>query len=117
MDAEEFVVLSEEYWRTINDGNSKLANLTSRKINHIVKIWMRNGRATRNLLDLIEVESVAANFAAAIHLIKTDEREKAIKVLRMFLDDSYGLISVSTAAIFRHNKIENLITVKNATVH
>ncbi|WP_296001818.1 hypothetical protein [Rugamonas sp.] len=112
MDAEEFVILSEEYWRAINAGDSKLANLTSRKINHIVKIWMRNGRATRNLLDLIEVASVAAKFAAAVHLIKTDEREKAIEVLRMFLDDSYGLMSVSAAAVFRNNKIQTLTTLK-----
>lgn len=30
----------------------------------------------------------------------------------MFLDDSYGLMSVSAAAVFRNNKIQTLTTLK-----
>ncbi len=101
-DQERFANNAVEYWKKIEEGDSKSANLAEKRNKKIVS---QVGNSAPNFLaPLLSHPSDEVRFAAAAHLMNTDDRNKATLVLHELAKKPTGFLALSAKAILDIHK-------------
>lgn len=104
-DREKFVNNSIEYWKRIEEGNSKSANLAEKRNKKIVS--QLGNSASDFLTPLLSHPSDDVRFAAAAHLMNTEARIEATLVLRQLAQKPTGFLALSAKAILEIHSPSN----------
>jgi hypothetical protein len=92
-----FVKNAVDYCKNIESGNSKAANLAGKRNKKIIA--QLGDFSTDFLKPLLSYPSDSVRFVAAAHLMKTEVRDDAVKVLHNLAQCPSGLMALSARAI------------------
>lgn len=105
LDQEKFANNAIEYWKKIEEGDSRAANLAEKRNKKIVS--QLGSVASNFLAPLLSYPLDEVRFAAAAYLMNTDSRNQAALILRELAQNPTGFLALSARAILEIHETAN----------
>jgi len=90
-----------KFWAALREADSDLANSQTAHGDLIVETWAGAGRAGELLEPLLRDDSEEVRYAAAAHLLRLGQTDKAVSILESLSANPHGLVAPTARLLLR----------------